>query len=498
VIAVTADGLAFEANECPEFGPMDRMELEFDADTSGTFPMTWGQQDFWRKKIRPYGDASWHFNLHMFTELPDDVAADQATVAAALRRLVERNEVLRTHFLDGPEGPLQRVARTGTISLLVCQAPPEAARHRAEALGAELAAVPFNHESEWGIRFALVCTGPAPRHLAFAVSHVVADGGGILALLADFFGLLLAQGGGSEPDLPWQPADQVHREQSERGIRRNKAAVRYWRKQLERMPPSLFPWAVPPQQPRFHRLLLQSRALGVASARLAATCQVSVPSVVLAGAALALTALNGQATCALVVVAGNHYDADMRALVGAASQDGLLVADLNRETVAEAVRAVHRSITAALFYGHYDPGMMADLVDAVGTQRGVRLDLSATYNDKSRFVEGTEEDADAMDATATPEAEADARELLGETIIARESTWDGQLCTMYLSAQSATGTCSLDMVADTAYLPPRTMEALLRGIEKIVTEAAYRDIAVADIPALTGITCPGPKLVPGR
>jgi hypothetical protein len=32
------------------------------------------------------------------------------------------------------------------------------------------------------------------------------------------------------------------------------------------------------------------------------------------------------------------------------------------------------------------------------------------------------------------------------------------------------------------------MAALLLGIEKIVTEAAYRDIAVADIPALTGLS----------
>ena len=469
-------------------GPMGRMELEFRADTGGTFPMTWGQQ-FWRKKIRPYGDASWHFNLHMFIGLPDDIAADQAMVAAALRRLVERNEVLRTHFLDGPEGLLQRVARTGTISLLVCQAPQEASRSRAEALGAELAAAPFNHEAEWGIRFALVCTGQAPRYLAFAVSHEVADGGGILALLTDFFGLLRAQDSGSEPDRPWQPADQVHREQSERGIRRTKAAIRYWRKQLERMPPAVFPWpAVPPQQPRFHRLRLESRALGVAAARLAANCQVSVPSVVLAGIALALTALNGQPACALVVVAGNRYDADIRAMVGAASQEGLFVADFNGGTVAEAIRTVHGSITTALFYGHYDPGALADLVNAVETQRGVRLDLSATYNDKSRFVEGADEEADAMEATVTPEAEADARELLGETVIVRDSTWEGQLCTMYLAAQPGMGTCSLDLVADTACLPPRTMEALLRGIEKIVTEAAYRDIAVADIPALTGIT----------
>jgi hypothetical protein len=468
---------------------MDRMELEFHADTAGTFPMTWGQQDFWRRKIRKYSDASRHFNIPMLVDLPDDIAADQAMVAAALRRLVERNESLRAHFLDGPEGLIQRVARTGTISLPLHQAPREASRSHAETLAAELAVAPFNHEAEWGIRLALVCAGQTPRHLVFAISHLVADGGGIRALLNDFFGLLRAAGTGSEPDRPWQPADQARREQSERGTRRNQAAIRYWRKQLERIPPSMFPWpAVPAEQPRFHRLRLDSRALGVAATRLAASCQVSVPSAVLAGAALALTALTGQPTCALVVVVGNRYDENMRAMVGPASQDGLFVADLGGGTVAEAVRAAHRSVTAAFFYGHYDPGAIEDLVDAVGAQRGVRLDLTALYNDLSAFVDGAEDGTGAEQATGTRDAEADVRELLTETVIVPESTWEGQHCTMYLAAEPGTATCSLHLVADTAYLPPRTMEVLLRGIEKILTEAAYRDIAVADIPALTGIT----------
>lgn len=43
-------------------------------------------------------------------------------------------------------------------------------------------------------------------------------------------------------------------------------------------------------------------------------------------------------------------------------------------------------------------------------------------------------------------------------------------------------------VGDTAYLPLRMMHALLRGIEKIALEAAYRDVEVAEIPALTGLT----------
>jgi hypothetical protein len=300
---------------------MERMGLEFHAETGGTFPMTWGQQDFWRRKIRRYGDVSRHFNIPVVVDQPDDGAADQAMAVAALRRLVERNDALRAHFLDGPDGLLQRVARTGTIGLLLCQPPRETSHSHARALAAEVAAAPFDHEAEWGIRLALVCAGGAPRHLVFAISHLVADGGGIRALLSEFFGLLRAQGSGSEPS---RPADQVRREQSERGTRRNRAAMRYWRKQLERIPPSMFPWpALPAEQPRFHRLRLDSRALGVAAARLAVNCQVSVPSAVLAGAALALTALNGQLACALTVVVSNRYDEDLRAMVGSASQDGL-------------------------------------------------------------------------------------------------------------------------------------------------------------------------------
>jgi hypothetical protein len=232
---------------------------------------------------------------------------------------------------------------------------------------------------------------------------------------------------------------------------------------------------------------MTSGALAIAAARLAADCEVSVPSVVLAGTALALTALTGQRTCALVVVASNRFDADIRSMVGAASQDGLFVADFNGGTVAEALRPVHRSVTTAFYYGHYDPGAMADLVDAVGAQRGVRPDLSATYNDLSRFVEAAEETGAGRPAVRLA-AEADVRELLKDTVITRESTWEGQHCTMYLAAEPGRDTCGLKLVADTAYLPTPAMEALLRGIEKIVTEAAYRDIAVADIQALTGMT----------
>jgi hypothetical protein len=481
---------------------MDQLEVNFSADadfstdTDGTFPMTWGQQDFWRRKIRVFGEASWNFNIPMVVDLPDDVGwAGLDTLAGALRRLVERNQALRAHFFEGTDGLFQQIARSGTFILRLRQAAPEASRARAEALAAELAAAHFNHETEWGIRIALVCAGALPRHVVFAVSHLVADGGGIQALIDDLLNLVRAAPGGGEPNRRWQPVDQARREQSVRGARRNQGAIRYWRKQLERIPMSMFPdpagfpdSAGSAGQPRFRRLRLDSRALAVAAPRLAAACQVSVPSVVLAGTALALIALSGQATCVLMVVVGNRYDEDMRGMVGSASQDGLFVVGLPGGTIAEAVRATHRAFTAACFYGHYDPGAIEELAGAVAVSRGVPFDPTVVYNDLSAFVDGADDSgADDSGSARARVPEADARRLLGESVIAPESTWQGQSCKMYLAAEPGGDICRLRLVTDTAYLPPDTMRALLRGIEKIVVEAAYRDVGVAGIPALTGL-----------
>jgi hypothetical protein len=468
---------------------MDQVVVGFCADTGGTLRMTWGQQHFWMRKVRRYGEACWHFNIPVIVDLPGDVGrADQAMVTAALRRLVERNQSLRARFFDGPDGPLQQIARSGTFTFWRQSSAPAASRARADEVAAGLASAHFDHWTEWGIRIAVVCADQVPRHVVFVISHLVADGGGVQALIDDFCALLRAQPDGSEPEGRWQPADQVRREDSEQGARRNRAAIRYWRKQLERIPASMFAVAGgPAAQPRFHRLRLDSRALAVAAARLAHDCQVSVPSAVLTGAGLALSALSGQSVCVLRLVLSNRYDDDARDLVTTASQDGLLVVDYSAGSVAEAVRATHRAARTAAFYGSYDPAAVDELIGAVGVRRGVRFDLTALYNDLSAFLDGAD---DASRARATPGGlpETGARELVRESVIVAESTWDGQSCKMYIAAEPGPDTCSLHLLCDTAYLPLPRMRTLLRGIETIVLEGAYRDIAVADIPALTGLT----------
>ena len=460
---------------------MDQLAVEFLADADGTFPMTWGQQHFWRHKIQRYGDTGHRFfNIPVVVELAGEAGpVDQATVVAALRRLVERNQSLRAHFCETAGGLVQRVVRSGTFVLRLEQSTAAASLATAEALAAELSERQFDHAAEWGVRFGLVCVGQSARHVAFAISHLMVDGGGVKALIDDLHGVLRARGGGAEPGGRWQPSDQVSRELSERGTRRTRAAIRHWRKHLERIPPSMFAAARPAGQPRFQRLRMDSRSLAGAAARLAAACQVSVASTLLAATALALSAVCEQPTCVLVLVAGNRYDEDVRRMLGQASQDGLFAIDFPGGTIADAVRATHRAATTAYFYGQYDPGAVDELVEAVAAERGVRFDLTVIYNDLSEFANDTGAVAPAL-------PEADARTLLGETVFMPESTWQGQLCKMYLAAVPGADTCCLSLVADTAYLPSHTMRALLSGIEKIVFEAAYRDVDVAEVPALTG------------
>jgi hypothetical protein len=465
---------------------MDQLEVEFRADTGGTFRMTWGQQGIWAP-IKHFGDDNSFLNIPVVVDLPGDAGtADQAAVVGALRRLVARNQALRTHFRDGPDGPVQQIEQSGSFLVRLEESTPGDSRARADKLATELASAHFDHDAEWAIRIALVCVDQTPRHAVFVASHVLADGGGFQALVDDFFALLRTASADGEPAIRWQPADQVLREQSKQNVRRNQAAIGYWRKQLERIPPSMFSFPPGPAAcPRFQELRLESRALTVAAARLAANCQVSVPAAVLTGAALALAAVSGQTTCVLKVIVGNRFNRDTRGLVAPMAQEGLLVADYPSGTVAEAARATSKAVQAAYFYGYYDPAAVSELLDAVATQRGVQFDLTMFFNDQSEFFNDPFDKEQISAYAQFPEAEA--RKLLRGTVIAPIGAIDAHGPTVFLKALSGADFCRLDLMADTAYLPLPTGEAVLRGIETIMLEAAYRDVAVAEIPTLTGL-----------
>lgn len=467
------------------------MNVGFQASDGGTYPMTWGQKAIW-KPVKWYGDASSFFNIPVAIDLPGDPPPGRDAVVAALRTLVERHQSLRSYYFDGPDGPAQQIERSGTFGIQLAESTPAGSRARADALATELAAPCFDFKAEWSLRTALVSVDGIPRHAVFVVSHVAADGGGFMALVNDFLALLGEAPGGTSSEPPgerpadeskaWQPADQVLSEQSKRGVRRSGAAVDYWRKQLTRIPPSMFgSEGGPAAEPRWHRLRMDSPAMAAAAIRVAIDCQISLPSAVLTGTALALATLTSQDITVMQLIVSNRYDDQMRSMVGAAAQDGLLVVDYPDVPLAEAARATHRAARTGYFYGYYDPPAVDELRDRLAAKRGVQFDLTSYFNDLTPLIGAPTELPDP------PPTEAEARELLAQTTIVTEATFGTQDCKFFVEAECGPAISRVHLLIDTAYVPPPLAETVLRGMETILFETAFGDATVAGIPALTGI-----------
>ncbi|MEU7876222.1 non-ribosomal peptide synthase/polyketide synthase, partial [Dactylosporangium sp. NPDC049140] len=122
-------------------------------------PLSFAQQRLWfLNQLEP---DSAEYNMPIVIPVPDD-----ADVADALRRLVERHEVLRTRLVAGPDGlPHQVIEPAGPIDLPVLDGSVE------EWLSGP-ARVPFDLAAAPPMRAALLPAGP---FLALAMHHVLGD-----------------------------------------------------------------------------------------------------------------------------------------------------------------------------------------------------------------------------------------------------------------------------------------------------------------------------------
>ena len=378
---------------------------------------------------------------------PVPPGTDPAAVHAALRRLVERHEALRTVYPDGG----QRVRCDGEFEVGVAEGDPQ-------EVVAEMAAEPFRHAEELPLRCATV--DGAAVAVAVAVSHLSADWSAMMVLEAEFAALLRGQ---APPEPAWQPLDQAAFEATPQAARDNAEALAHWRSILERAPRSLldFPERVPEPE-RFVRLGMDSPALAAAAPELAARWGVSVGSLLASTAGVVLAVHAGHETAALRVVCGNRREPPQRDMVGKLAQDGLLAIDLAAPTLRGIVQDGHAAARRAYRYGRYDPYALDALKGSVRHARGASLDLLAFFNDLRMGRSWQVPDADPartrffVDFTT---AQARAR--------------------AFFTLEYAPEAARLLVLADTAYLSRETGWALLRAVETLV----LRGLADGDLPA---------------
>ncbi|HLU32805.1 MAG TPA: condensation domain-containing protein [Natronosporangium sp.] len=441
-----------------------------------TAPLTWGQRAIW-DPIRWFGEDANYFNIS--TLLPVPRGASLSDVTRAVRMVIERHEGLRTRYRTTPAGPTQEIHATGVFPVPVWEAPEGGVTAFAAAVLRDLAAATFR-EQEWGWRCAVVTQQGVPRRLAVVFNHQVADGWASRLVTTQLAEAL--RGAAAAAGTPWQPSEQVAYERTGEGARRGEISLRAWRRELRTVPRSMFDFpARTPASPRFWKLAMTSRAAAVAAQLIAERAKVTTSAVLLAASAAVLGAFTGHRRVVMQLIVANRFDPARRSLVAPMAQDGLFVLDLGGAGFDQTAQRAYRSALTSYRYSYYDPAAMADLRREYAAQRGGHLDLSVYFND-ARF-----QDRWVTTPRSAPPPEALA-ELTPATTVDVVGKWARQDAKFFISTV-AIDTCVLNILTDTAFVPPDQAEALLRAVEALLLRAAVADEDASTLAAslVTGV-----------
>ncbi|WP_433444169.1 non-ribosomal peptide synthetase/MFS transporter [Nonomuraea sp. CA-141351] len=194
-------------------------------------PLSYAQERLWFMEQYAPGNAA--YTIPLVRRVRGLLQAD--ALEAALRKVCERHQPLRTRFPEGADGqPDVLVREEAEVPLTVAEAGSvEAAR---ELVGPFLAE-PFDLVSGPVIRALLVRLAPGDHVLALAVHHIAADGWSANILLCEILSFCT---GGTAPDLPVTYGDFAAWQRAQYG-----GDVEYWRERLAGLEPLELPADAP-------------------------------------------------------------------------------------------------------------------------------------------------------------------------------------------------------------------------------------------------------------
>ncbi|MFI0982040.1 amino acid adenylation domain-containing protein [Streptomyces sp. NPDC021093] len=186
------------------------------ADRSRPLPLSFAQQRMWLFDRFAPGNPAYH--VPTAVRIGGDL--DPVALAAALRALMARHEVLRTVAYETDDAPAQRVLPVEEAPLTIRQL---ATGERAEDLADAFVTRPFDLAAEAPLRALLLRTGPAEHLLVLVIHHIALDGWSMGVLVEDLAALY---DGHDLPPLPVQYADYAV-------WQADRAAEGRWTEQLE-------------------------------------------------------------------------------------------------------------------------------------------------------------------------------------------------------------------------------------------------------------------------
>ncbi|MCZ7422213.1 condensation domain-containing protein [Verrucosispora sp. WMMA2121] len=447
------------------------IRLRVDGDREAQGPLTLGQANAlqWISALTDdhfLGLVQWIFKVPAGTTLE--------RACAALSALVRRYESLRTTYHDGPDGPVQRVARTVYLPIKIHQRPaqPDGTTLSRELI-AQLRAHPFDLAKDLPLRLAVAAEGDLVHAVVAVYSHMAADYVSMTVLAERFTGLLT--GTVTDGDAPpHQPLDRADRERSPKGLRQADAALRYWSGILRRRPRCVLPRPTtgvePSTTPTPRSADLHSSRVAAALDRITARTGASRAMAVLAALAAVLALRTGQRHVALYSPAANRLGVPLRDYVGTVSQDGLISLDVDQPDYDALVRHAGTALLRANRNSVFDAEALQRAHDRIAHERGMPMVRDGVFNNISGNAPPD------LPTVATTETFIDWWTPTGFT----------NLLLFHLVRTEQALILEL-ITGDNRYLPDAEMEALLLGTERVLAVAATGNVALDDLGALAGI-----------
>lgn len=440
--------------------------VRFEGRGSGADELSWGQRIIWGAMCHQGS------SLSMGGAYPLAEGESVDDVGAGLRFLMSRHDSLRTRLeLTGDGGPRQIVTQAGEVPLQVVDAGGEDPARVAAGLAASYQATNFDHAREWPLRMGVVTRGGVATHVAEAYSHLVGDAFGLAALRADLASLDRATGAAPAPVTAMQPLDQVRWQRSPAADKCTQRAMGHWERLLRGLPDDRFGAPPPPGPARCTHAVYTSPAGRLGLLAVSERTRVSTSPVLLAAFCVALARVTGDNPVLTQVVVNNRFRPGFAGSVSPVNQACMCVIDVGGVTFDEAVGRAWHSTMGAYKHAYYDPRQMDDMVDGIGEERGGAINTACFFND--RRVQHREEPQAAPAQAAPPGAPgSDGGGIGGSRLWWGPTREGGYYDRLFLYINDAPGTLSYELHADPRYLPPGGIEAVLRGMEQVLVEAA--------------------------
>jgi hypothetical protein len=136
-------------------------------------PLTFPQRELWEASPVPVGDVA----NHICCLIRVRGALTPEACDAALRRVVERQEVLRLSFLPGKERPVQMIRRNANLNLQYRTLATRQTRDESvEEIATEIFSKPLDLVRGPLYRAEVLQRGPDDHVMVFAIHHAIADG----------------------------------------------------------------------------------------------------------------------------------------------------------------------------------------------------------------------------------------------------------------------------------------------------------------------------------